>query len=622
MVKLELIYAPPGAGKYEFSTKVLLDSPTLSRPGKRSVRISYTLGSVYQGDFEYHSRADINAKHEYSYLTVPGAGTTSLVGYPEVPQEGLFIAVPEKTVAKSIKVAAIKVEKPQEIPCKKLLRPTFSMCEEACKSGMGPFTPILGYPVSEYPSGKKYCEFLKLRTIHGITVAHLMLYPVHYRPEDGLLYLCPNMIIELTYDVPHTGDILPEPPKVLRDMIFFRKSEVPESASTSGIGTGKIGSVKKLKESVNRGDFIVIVPSMEKNGLTMADAVQPLLASKAKSFYPLVVTTGQIEAEFANSKEGQRLDVKLKLSIRAFLAWTLKNWRLPPCFVVLAGDVDTIPLHPRHLKDEESVAVYPSDHFYADLDTTLGPDLIVSRIPTSDPAKMKQICEHLANYSNCCKSPGKEWRKRVLMIADNVTADGIHFTEFEECLESIVSFIKGRNELGFTFISKHANSSSMEEVISEMNKGALVVNYRGHGSSISWTSTNGLRKEYIEDLDTVEMPPLVFCVCCSNAQIDDAKDLFTGLDSFAETFLGASGDEAIPRCVAIIGASRPSPHLANNDFNRYLWQSVLCGENTPGGIFQRAKTLMVQNHPDSDDHIKNIWMYMLLGDPAADVIPV
>lgn len=621
MGKVELLYAPSGNGKNHLSTRVLLDSHPSAYRGRQAVRISYTLGSVYQGVCEYHWDAHGNIRREYTYLIAPGAGTTSVAGYPEIPQEGIFIAVPDKLDEKSIKVVASQVDKPLEKPLAKLLRPAFSIIEGAAKSGIGPFNPISGYTLNKYPANKAFCRFIGLRTIQGITVAHVLVYPVHYFPSNNSLQLFPKMIIELSYDVPQGGDVLPKRPSMLGDMIFFRKKDGPWQPPLNG--GPSTGHIVHLKRTDNVGEYLIIAPSTKKPGqISLADAVQPLLDSKAGSFHRRLVTTEQIALEFTAPNPNQNPNVRLKLSIRAFLHWALENWKVPPRYVVLAGDVDKIALHPRHLKGDDEVAVYPSDHFYADLNSTVGPDLVISRIPTSDPNRMKQICRQLAKYPECCNAPKKEWRRRVLMVADKILTDGDLFNDFEDCLESIISFIKMRDDLDLEFTSKYATkTSSVNDVIGEMNKGALVVNYRGHGSSISWTSTNGLSKDDLEKLNTIEMPPLVFCICCSNAKIDDAQDAYTGLDSFVETYLGASGPVEVPRCVAIIGATRESPHLANNDFNRYLWQAILQGEKTPGGIFQRAKALMVQNHPKSDDHTKNVWMYMLLGDPAAEVIP-
>ena len=106
------------------------------------------------------------------------------------------------------------------------------------------------------------------------------------------------------------------------------------------------------------------------------------------------------------------------------------------------------------------------------------------------------------------------------------------------------------------------------------------------------------------------MPPLVICVCCQNAWVDDQST-----ECVAETFLREG------KCVAVLGASRNSPTYANNDFDRYLWRAIMDhGEVTPGGIVQRAKALMVQNHANSSPHEQDVVMYMLFGDPTANVV--
>ncbi len=89
-------------------------------------------------------------------------------------------------------------------------------------------------------------------------------------------------------------------------------------------------------------------------------------------------------------------------------------------------------------------------------------------------------------------------------------------------------------------------------------------------------------------------------------------------DQATETVVEAFVREG--KCVATLGASRDSPTQANNDFDVFLWNAVMdSGEVTPGAMVQRAKAMMIANFPNSNAHKLDVEMYMLFGNPAAEV---
>lgn len=139
-----------------------------------------------------------------------------------------------------------------------------------------------------------------------------------------------------------------------------------------------------------------------------------------------------------------------------------------------------------------------------------------------------------------------------------------------------------------------------------MNTDVLIANYRGHGSKTEWLSANGLRMEDIKALNNDSMPPMIICICCKNAWIDDQTT-----EVVVETFLRDG------KCISVLGATRDSPTYANNIFNSYLWKAIIdSGEVTPGGIVQRTKTMMIMNHGNETEYKEDVVLYMLCDDPT------
>ena len=222
---------------------------------------------------------------------------------------------------------------------------------------------------------------------------------------------------------------------------------------------------------------------------------------------------------------------------------------------------------------------------------------MISRLPTSNAAEMLTICQRLANYANLRGPDWGGWQNKLLLVA-------YEGDTYKTCSDDIANSVAPR----FAVTKRYGDSSTRQQVIDAMNAGVIIANYRGHGMKTEWSSANGLRTAEISALNNGNMPPLVFCICCQNAWIDD-----NATEVVAETFLRDG------KAVAVLGASRNSPTYANNDFDKYLFQAVMDGEITPGGIVKRAKALMIANHADSSTHEQDVVMYILFGDPTGSV---
>jgi hypothetical protein len=588
----------PSAKKVQKSGIAAVRDLVLARARRGTTRVVFELGGAWKGTFATGGKT-------FDTLSVPGAGSISREGYPEIPQEGIFVAVP--LGASKITVEVVK-KTMQEAPGTWNIRPApKAVTEKEHLAGKDEFKPkadIYGSD-EEYPD--KDVDFLGEKSIEGVLVAHVLVYLARYRPKSGKVSLVKSMTLDVSYDIPATRDAVPRTRTItpmLADMILdienvggefrgmdassFREVQPEHSGAGLGLtpeptmGTrGPTDAGPILKQPGIVCEYVIITSA------TLSASVQPLLAAKSGwPHYARVATTQTITAEFPAAN--------LKESIRAFLSWAWDNWGCPPRFVVLAGDVDTIPTHAWSVGGD----TYASDHYYADIRDNLSPEIVVSRLPTSNSAKLQQICQNLAAYPARRGPDWGGWQNQVVLVAYE---DSVYKT----CSDEIATLIAPR----FTATKLYGDGSTRQQVVDKMNAGVLAANYRGHGSKTAWSSANGLRTTEIKTLNNGSMPPLVFCVCCENAWIDDQAT-----ETVVETFLREG------KCVAVLGASRDSPTYANNDFDKYLWKAILdYGEVTAGGIFQRAKALMVQNHATSTSHQQDVVMYMLFGDPTAQV---
>ncbi|MFN8464341.1 MAG: C25 family cysteine peptidase [Caldilineaceae bacterium] len=554
---------------------------TLNQSTRGSTRVIYQLNGAWKGAFTA-------AQTQYDTIAVPRAAVASDEGLPEIPQEGIFVAVPNEVV--NIKVKVVR-KSTQVLPGVWRLKPApKSITEREYVEGKEEYKPN----PSVYESNREFpgrdFDYLGLKSVEGVPVAHIMIYLAQYLPKPGTLSVVKSMTLEVSYDVPPQRDAIPRARSItplLGDMILdfenVQQSVIDENGSRSMDRSNAPQAERDaaLKRSDIISEYVIVAPQ------ALVAAVQPLLRAKAGwPHYAIVAPTTTISAEFPGTS--------LKESIRAFLTWAWCNWRVPPRFVVLAGDVDAIPAHPWTSRG----TTFASDHYYADILDNLSPEIVVSRIPTSDVVCMQSICQHLAQYTNQRGPDWGGWQNEVALVA-------YEGSTYKQCSDEISTAISPR----FRVTKLYGDSSTRQQVIDKMNAGVLVANYRGHGSKTAWSSANGLATTHINALNNGTMPPMVFNICCENAWIDDQTT-----EVVVETFVRKD------KCVAALGASRDSWTHPNDEFNKYLWQAIMDGEVTPGGIVQRAKALMILNHGADQDYQEEVIMYMLFGDPTAKVI--
>jgi hypothetical protein len=560
-------------------------------PQRESTTITYEVKGGWKGIFQH-------AGVTYDTITVPAkekrGQSSAKVGEPEIPT--VIVPVPVPDGARDVTIEVVD-KRMKRLEGQWRLKPVADwVMEEGYLAGEEEYHPNAEIYDSEEEYPGVDFEYHGLKRFGNVTLAHLTVYLAQYKPASGTLSLVETITLEISYEVPPsegTGGPFSEGwgiSPMMRGLVLDFENALGDKEDTDE-SLDAWDATFKLRRRNIYSKYIIITPA------SLEAAVEPLLKAKSRwPYYAMVATTEAIRAEFP-----ARL---LKDSIRTFLKWAWDNWRGRPQYVVLAGDSDVIPVDKFAVEVPERRGgrrvmvskTFASDHYYADLNDSLAPELVVSRIPTSHESEMKQICRRLAQYADLREATHGKWEKEVVLVAfqDDV---------YKDCCDTIAGDIFSR----FEVTKRYGDASTTQQVVEEMNQGALIVNYRGHGDKTSWQSSNGLKTGHIRSLNNENKPPMVFCICCQNAWIDDENT-----ETVVEAFLRKG------KAVAVLGASRNSPTRANNDFDEYLFQAIMDGgEITPGLVTMRAKTMMVLNHPNSVPHELDVKMYLLFGDPTA-----
>ncbi|MBQ5889150.1 MAG: type IX secretion system sortase PorU, partial [Bacteroidaceae bacterium] len=400
---------------------------------------------------------------------------------------------------------------------------------------------------------------------------------------------------------------------------------------------GSFPSVKVLGEVPNQNlhalgktDMVIIVPS---NGSFLQAANR--LAEAHRSMDGLaveVVTAQQVYNEFSSGTP----DVT---AYRRFMKMLYDRATTPeeaPKYLLLFGDswfdnrLITFPgrkqddylLCYESLNSVDAIRSYVLEDYVGFLDDGEGSnhtrdkvDLGVGRIPAQSVADANAVVDKIIAYMQN-KNAG-EWQNRVLLLADDgddsmpnqhmKDADSIAVIYERNYPSYIVDRIYWDNYPIEVSATGKRYPAVTQEIYSHLSKGALVVNYSGHGSS------NLFSHEMVwkaSDMAAVNSPRVPFWVTASC----DIGPFDMGDNSLAESAImnGTGGAVGLFTTTRTVMQSYNS--VINKEFTRQLMKPVNTGEVLAvGDAVRLAKCNVISL---GTDRTENKLQYVLLGDPA------
>lgn len=572
--KRKWIVTKAGAAEGERSAKSVVKSGykemfamSVDEQGLQTTRVSYQLKGLWQ-DALTHKGTD------YDTFETMDSGYMQDVGAPRVPQEGVYVAIPENAEVKEVKVVSkSERELDGEFNVLPAPKPVFEEDEEQ-------YIPNKEIYESEDPFPGKSIDFIGTKRIGGRKVAHVLIYLFQYRPISKKISALESLELEVVYETKPGMDSRPRPRKPRKSpadklVLDFQSSLDAEAGPPSDAVDSTNPEAENLRSADNEAEYLIITTE------DLKDSMSNFVEAKSSMWQIMVVTVAEIRAEFP----GQQVDV----AIRDFLIYATENWSVPPYWVVLGGNIDKVPTH----MQSDGGKIFPSDHYYADLQGDMCPDISVSRFPASTPSDMEKISNIAANYDQ----QGGDWRDKVLLT----TFDR---NDYNKCKDDIAVTIGSE----WTVIKEYDGQATKQQVIDTINSGVRVINYRGHGSATEWQASNGLDNGDIPGLANGSMIPQVLSIACWNNQLD-----YDGT-CFGVTWI-ADG-----KAITFLGASRPSYTSINHEFDKYMWDGIINdGITQAGNIFNWGTTKLFLNNPGPATR-HNIYMYLLLGDPSADYL--
>ncbi len=229
-------------------------------------------------------------------------------------------------------------------------------------------------------------------------------------------------------------------------------------------------------------------------------------------------------------------------AIQALMAYAAEAWDPAPRYLLLVGDASYDPRGyltppeanrlPTFLVQTVHGGETASDLPFGELDDDPWPEIAVGRLPARTADQVAVIVEKILAYE-AQRGSGADWQKRVLAVADGQSA------QFRQDAQTFLDQFSGSYETEL-FAPEAGVEGAGAQVRAQIEAGAALVAYFGHGSVTQWGKDDLFTVEDIAGLGNGDRLPVVVNMTCLTG-------LFTHpeVNSLAETLLWEPGGGAV-----------------------------------------------------------------------------
>ena len=366
-----------------------------------------------------------------------------------------------------------------------------------------------------------------------------------------------------------------------------------------------------LRNISNGADYIIITHEKFTN---IANQLADL---RSNNFPDETITNPRIEIVYIQQIYDEfsfgLLDPK---ALREFVKYAFENWELPaPSYVVLLGDMsydyrgllessrpNFIPSYPyftslygQAASDNLLVAVVGSD---------LAPELAIGRLSIETVEEGNVLLQKLTDYPDDATKP---WKQNVLLLASGLNLqDEIQFG-FNDASLYLGNTYVIPNGYSASYVFRYPSKPEHEpyqgegpKIREEINKGAALVNYYGHGGGYQWDLV--FTNDDIYLLENGGRLPVILSVTCYTAHFDNQ-------DVFGEQFNKVDGKGS----VGFYGSSGLTYWGVGTAINRELFDEIFNLRN-----FVIGKAIMNSKNrvPSGGVYGTQINLLTYLGDPV------
>jgi hypothetical protein len=394
---------------------------------------------------------------------------------------------------------------------------------------------------------------------------------------------------------------------IVRNYILFDNSQLLDIASARKIPNQNL-------HAIHDAEYLIITnPKFTQNANELAEFHTMLQGLKVK-----VVNIKEIYNEFG----GGAPDVT---ALRDFVRMVYLRSNQNLKYLLLFGDAsydykdrlhnntNCVPTFQANESLRET-ASWVSDDYFGLLDYTEGYqmngnlDIGIGRFPVNTKAEAQLMVSKVKHYMIPSKAVVSDWRNVIVFVGDDGD-NNLHLGQ-AEALSRIVDTarnILNINKLYFdayprqNVASGYRYPDANKAFVERINKGALLINYTGHGGVNGLADERVLTIPDIMAIDNINNMPFFITATCEFSRYDDPEFVSAG----EQLVLNANGG-----AIALMTTTRLAFAHSNFFLNRKIYAALFNSEkaevNRLGDAMRLSKT------PSN----LNIYNFVLLGDPA------
>lgn len=287
-------------------------------------------------------------------------------------------------------------------------------------------------------------------------------------------------------------------------------------------------------------------------------------------------------------------------AIRDFIKYAYENWSEPPEYVQLLGDgsydyrnielpnyVNQVPVF--EITADNDISSRATDNFFTSLNnasdglTNLDPVLAVARMPANSIGDIRNYIRKMRAYSESYNNNANDngWQTILTFVADDQCRGANSCNEWFhlEQTENIVSIVPKKFDLKKIYLVDYDTQAgglgrykpkANSDLIDQVNRGTLMINFFGHGDPNTWAHEQVLSKP--RDLPLMHNGiklPVWIAATCTWGKYDDPN-----IPSMGEGVIWAESGG-----IASIAASRPSFAFQNEVFARNVYTNLFRNGN-------------------------------------------
>ena len=335
----------------------------------------------------------------------------------------------------------------------------------------------------------------------------------------------------------------------------------------------------------------------------------------------VIVTPSKIYNEFSSGAQDL-------IAIRSFLRMMYERaanpTEFPDYFLIIgdasydlkyrvSGNTNFVPAY-QSIESFSLVSSFVSDDYFGLLDTNEGSwqspedvDVGIGRLPVKSLDEAQAVVNKIIHYKDVVTQ--RDWRNVIAFVGDDEDRS-LHMIQSDALADTVQDREPDFN-LNKIFLDAYKQQSTpggqrypdVEEALNrQVEQGALILNYTGHGGETGWAHESILDISDINAWSNFERMPLFITATCEFSRFDDPKRVSGG----EYVLLNPNGGG-----IALFTTVRTVYSGDNFNLNTKLYQNIFeqdkNGHLRMGEVFRRIKNIV--NTPNTRN-------FTLLGDPA------